>query len=239
MVKARQAVAPSAVRELRRGTNGTPERVAEVLRGRIAEGVYAPGERLSEEALAETFGVSRNTLREAFRLLSRERLIVLVFNRGASVRVLDADDVRDLYRVRRMLECAAIREFAAETADLTRTDCQEALTPLWAAVRQAERAASNERWSDVATSDLQFHQALTALAGSPRGNELTQRLMAELRLAFSMMSGAPGFHLPFLQRNRVLVEQLERGEYDAAEAELAAYLREAERELLTAYDVED
>jgi DNA-binding GntR family transcriptional regulator len=66
----------------------TAERIVEVLRGRITEGYFTPGTRLSEDALAEALGVSRNTLREAFRLLTHERLLEYRLNRGVFVRSL-------------------------------------------------------------------------------------------------------------------------------------------------------
>ena len=79
----------------------TAERVADVLRERITDGSLAPGTRLPEDAVGSALGVSRNTLREAFRLLAHERLVVVEFNRGAFVRRLTVDEVVDLYLARR------------------------------------------------------------------------------------------------------------------------------------------
>ncbi|HET8866795.1 MAG TPA: GntR family transcriptional regulator, partial [Agrococcus sp.] len=44
--------------------------LADTLRAQIIQGAFTPGERLSESALAERLEVSRNTLREAFRVLA-------------------------------------------------------------------------------------------------------------------------------------------------------------------------
>ena len=49
------------------GRASTAERVADILRDRITEGYVPPGARLSEESIGGALGVSRNTLREAFR----------------------------------------------------------------------------------------------------------------------------------------------------------------------------
>ena len=84
------------------------ERVADVLRDRITEGFFQPGARLSEEAIGGELKISRNTLREAFRLLTHERLLLHEPYRGVSVRVLSAEDVVDLYRVRKVIECGAV-----------------------------------------------------------------------------------------------------------------------------------
>src|SRR3954449_13009123 len=91
------------------GRTSTAERVADILRSRIAEGYFPPGTRLSEDSIGGALGVSRNTLREAFRLLTHERLLVHELNRGVFVRVLTVADVHDLYRFRAILESEAIR----------------------------------------------------------------------------------------------------------------------------------
>src|SRR5882672_3478986 len=88
-------------------STGAANRVADALREQIAAGRLAPGSRLSEDAFRRTYGVSRSTLREAFRLLIGERLLVHQLSRGVFVRQLGPGDVSDLYEVRRIVECAA------------------------------------------------------------------------------------------------------------------------------------
>ena len=90
------------------GRTSTAERVSDILRSRIAEGFFPPGTRLSEDSIGGALGVSRNTLREAFRLLTHERLLVHELNRGVFVRVLTVEDVEDIYRTRRLVECAVV-----------------------------------------------------------------------------------------------------------------------------------
>lgn len=210
--------------------SGTAERVTEILREQITGGLLKPGVRLSEEGIGEALGVSRNTLREAFRLLSHEGLVVHELHRGVFVRVLTAADVSDLYLLRQVIEGAAVRSAAAAQPDLS---------TLIATVQQAEAAATAKRWSEVATFDLQFHQELVALAGSPRLNGLMRRLLAELRLAFSVMSHPGEFHEPYLLRNRSLVSLLQAGKSEQAAAELQAYLEDAEAQLLHAFGQRD
>ena len=87
----------------------TAERVAGVLRRRITEGALPPRTHLSEEQLIVALRVSRNTLREAFRLLSHEGLLVHELHRGVFVRELDEADLVDLYRLRRAVDAAVLR----------------------------------------------------------------------------------------------------------------------------------
>jgi DNA-binding GntR family transcriptional regulator len=206
---------------------GTAERVASLLRDNIIEGVFPPGTRLSEEVIGQALGVSRNTLREAFRLLCHERLAVHELNRGIFVPVLTAEDVVDLYRLRRMIEGGAAR--LAGQADAA------ARKAVVAAVTDAEAATADGDWLAVRSADLHFHQAIAALAGSPRVDELMRHALAELRLVFHVMADPEGFHRPFIARNKVIAQLVEAGDGPAAEQELLAYLADAERQLLAAY----
>ncbi|HKN51959.1 MAG TPA: GntR family transcriptional regulator, partial [Amycolatopsis sp.] len=140
--------------------SGTAERVAGILRQYITEGVFAPGERLSEPAISTALGVSRNTLRESFQLLAHERLAVHELNRGVFVRALSTSDIRDLYVVRRVTECGALRR----AAELSTVD----LEPVEQSVRDGRSAAETEDWQAVGTASIHFHQAVTDLAGSER-----------------------------------------------------------------------
>jgi DNA-binding GntR family transcriptional regulator len=211
----------------RLGRSSTAERVADVLRDRIAEGLFVPGQRLSEETIGMALGVSRNTLREAFRLLGHERLLEHRLNRGVFVRVLSVEDVADVYRVRRVIECAAVRHSGTATP--------QALTFIEEAVEEAIRAAAEDRWQDVGTANIRFHQMLAALNGSPRLDEVMRQLLAELRLVFHVMKNPRTFHEPFVARNRELFELVRAGRAAEAERALESYLDEAEELLIRAY----
>ena len=63
------------------------ERSAELIRQKITQGEFAPGQRLSEQALADSLGISRNTLREAFRMLTKDGLVKHAQNRGVFVAI--------------------------------------------------------------------------------------------------------------------------------------------------------
>lgn len=208
------------------GRPSAAEKVAFTLRARVLRGALRPGERLSEESLGLALGVSRNTLREAFRLLADNGLLVHELNRGVFVRTLTPNDIRDLYQVRRIIEGAAARSVHQQPdADLSQ---------VVGAVTDGEAAAEQDRWADVATADLLFHQHLVGLCASPRLDALMQRVLAELRLVFHRMPAAAPFHRPYLARNRQILTLLQDGDGDGAEKELMRYLDDAERELLAA-----
>jgi len=208
------------------GRTSTVERLADILRGRIIRGQYAPGERLAEDVLVKSLGVSRNTVREAFRLLSHERLLVHELNRGVFVRKLTVDDVVDIYRVRKIVECAAVRGLAARPAPLD---------DLAAAVADGEDAMRLADWRALGTANMMFHQAVGALAESPRVDELMRGILAELRLVFHLMADPRRLHEPYLQRNREVLAALAAGDVQRAERLLRKYLNDSEQVLVTAY----
>lgn len=203
------------------------ERAAVVLRHRITEGEFPPGTQLSEERLTALLGVSRNTLREAFRLLSHDGLLVHRLHRGVFVTELDAHDLVDLYRLRRLVECTVLRS-------LTWLD-ESRLSALRSEVETAEAAAAAGDWLGVGTANMHFHQHLVALADSPRINRVARQLLAELRLAFLVVDNPRMLHEPYVVGNRRLVDLLEARQFARAAEELEAYLRTSESHLLTAH----
>jgi DNA-binding GntR family transcriptional regulator len=174
-------------------------------------------------------GVSRNTLREAFRLLTHERLLVHELNRGVFVRTLSEQDVVELYRVRRLIEIAALRSLG-DAAGL-----EDSLTKIAESVAEAELAAKEGRWQDVGTANLRFHRALVDLAGSRRIEEFMAQILAELRLVFHVMKNPRRFHEPYIGRNRELLEALRAGDVTRAETLLGEYLDDAESQLVQAH----
>src|SRR5215467_2423592 len=84
------------------------DQVASVLRQRILKGELRPGMPLQEVPLAASLGVSRNTMREATRILSLEGLLKRSVHRGVAVSQLSLKDVEEIYHLRRMLELPAI-----------------------------------------------------------------------------------------------------------------------------------
>ncbi|MYT28926.1 MULTISPECIES: GntR family transcriptional regulator [unclassified Streptomyces] len=214
------------------GRASTAERVADILRGRITEGYFPPGARLSEESIGGALGVSRNTLRESFRLLTHERLLEHRLNRGVFVRMVTVEDLDDIFRVRLLVECAAVRGLGQGPYDAATARLVAAIEE---AVRAGEAAAAERAWAELSTANLRFHQSVVALAGSPRTDELMRGVLAELRLVFHVMDDPRRFHSPYLVRNRQIAETLLAGDAAAAELLLRAYLEDSRAQLSAAY----
>jgi DNA-binding GntR family transcriptional regulator len=82
--------------------------VTEYLRKQIITGELAADQRLNETDLASRLDISRPPLREAFRILENEHLVVSIPRKGTYVSNLSVEDLQEVYQAREMLECYAI-----------------------------------------------------------------------------------------------------------------------------------
>ena len=97
-------------------------RLVASMRSAILAGDLKGGERLSERAMTEMFGVSRSLVREAVQVLAAEGLVTVVPHKGPTVTLLDRKDAADLYRVRGSLEGLACEEFTRHATDAQREE---------------------------------------------------------------------------------------------------------------------
>lgn len=91
--------------------------VYEAIRRDIVEGELAGGSRLNVNALAKRYGISTNPVREALQQLRGEGFVIFTPNRGARVRPIDDDFVRDIYEVTTLLEPYMTRWFVDYVTD--------------------------------------------------------------------------------------------------------------------------
>lgn len=184
--------------------------VLAVLRDAILGGQFAPGERLSEVALADQLEVSRGPVRVALAQLAHEGIVTIEPHKGASVPLMSREDVEEIYTLRLALETLAARRAVhrSEAAD------HEALSAAMTVIRDA--LASGDRRA-IADADLQFHDAFYQAAHH-------RRLHASWRSIRSQVS------LLLYSRNTVAVTTKEVivDEHD----HLARLLRERDEESL-------
>lgn len=139
----------------------TVERVVHELKMGILEGRYAPGQRLISRDLVEQLGVSRSSLREAFRSLEADELVHLIPNRGAVVRRLTADEVRHMYQIREALE-----GYAAQLA-AQRIDEGDNRRRLLAVVERGRKHREKPSFRQFAADNQEFHREIVRITGNP------------------------------------------------------------------------
>lgn len=205
----------------------TPIQLAQRITDKILSGEVESGGKILEIPLAAELGVSRNTLREAFRLLARDGLIEQIPHRGVFVRSLEPKDIVELYAYRRFIELGALQYFGL---DVPQTE--KALRGMNRAITSAEEAARQHNWAEVGNHNNAFHDHLVSLAGIPKLNENFTLVMAHARLAFMAVTSVEEMHRPFIQRNRDILTALVKGDVDQATSVLTRYLKESEAKIL-------
>lgn len=214
--------------------------VVSTVREQIFLGRLRPGEHLDEGSLGRRLDVSRNTLREAFRILAQQRLVVHEPNRGVFVRRVDAKTARDIYAARRSLQCGALREAAAiraaiDVPGLPAIDQQEwsrRVDAVRHAVEEGRAAASWSDWLEVGSANGAFHVALSALAGNEVVDRMVEQLLTEVRLLFVDVASPREVHELYLTINERLLTLVEVGDLVRAAIVLEDYLLRAERDLV-------
>jgi DNA-binding GntR family transcriptional regulator len=142
----------------------------EEIREAILTGRFAPGQVLSESALAAEFGKSRTPVREALHRLEIEALVERV-PRGVRVRTSSPEEILDIYDVRITLEGAAAKAAAERATELDRARLRSAHQAMVSAEDNPQaKAAANRR----------FHEAVWSASHNPTLVDLLQRLNVHL-----------------------------------------------------------
>jgi DNA-binding GntR family transcriptional regulator len=201
----------------------TAEQAAAALRDAILSGRVPPGTALREVALAAELGVSRNTVREAARLLGGEGLVRHQMNRGIVVAEITAADVGDIYASRAAVETAAAQA-------LTTHRDPAIYQRLESLAGQIEGAFARHDPAGVLDGDRAFHATLVTAARSPRLGGFYTQLQQEQRLALSLAERSRRALGRTADDHRLLLHAL-RGTPAQAEAQVRAHLQAGSAEL--------
>lgn len=146
------------------------DEVYKTLLDAISDGTLAPGQRVTQEEIAEQLNVSRSPVLQALQLLRRDGLVQDAPGRGVLIAPLDADWIGHLYQVRGALDTLAARLAAARKEDIG--------PELIAAGRKAARGKNVKAMIDA---DIAFHTAIYHASGNPLIFATTQLHWVHLR----------------------------------------------------------
>jgi DNA-binding GntR family transcriptional regulator len=163
----------------------TQEVVLRLLRTDILTGILQPGQQILQESLASRYGVSRAPLREAMRVLEGEGQIIHSPHRGYFVTELDLANMREVYRLREILEREAIR---TAIPHLTDTDIQA----ISAAQDDVGIAAESGEILALTLANRRFHFMIFEASRMPRLVRMLTQLWDATDVYRSVYFAAPG-----------------------------------------------
>lgn len=194
-------------------------RIAESIGERIISGAIQPDAPLRQDHVAREFNSSHVPVREAFRQLEAQHLVVAVPRRGVRVAPLDTNSVKEIAEMRAALEVVALRNAAPK---FTSTH----LARIELALIEGDNAQTIQ---DFEMANRAFHQALVAPCAMPRLLASLDGLqLANSRLVFAMARNAGG-RPRSNQDHRLILQALRARNVDQACNLLARHIQTIER----------
>lgn len=195
--------------------------IANVLRKRIVRGELAPGERITEEGLAEEFNVSRGPIRDALTQLTSERLVRVTRPRGVFVVGLSGDDIDQLYSLRDALEQLAVSRAMRVTDESRWATTAASVDSMVAAADAGDHKA-------FLAADLDFHTSLYALADHPRLEAAWRLYLPTFETLLEITVNHDQDLHESANAHVALYELMRSGDTEAAARELRIHLQQAE-----------
>lgn len=195
------------------------------LNAAIISNLLEPGTKLPEDALAETYKVSRTSIRKALQRLAHEGLVDIRMNHGASVAQPTLKDARDLFASRQILECGAMAQVIEH---ITKDD----IALLKQIASDELRAAENNDRSVSIFLSGRFHIELIRISK----NEIITNFLSDLVARTSLVMaafGAPGSCGCPPSRHKEIISLLSNKKSDEAEHWMRTHLQEIENSIIT------
>jgi DNA-binding GntR family transcriptional regulator len=201
-------------------TGSRADFVYQSLRNAIWEGRFARGERIREEDIAQSLGVSRTPVREALQRLQQRSLLVVRPGRGFAVVQLSNKQIFDLYAMREILEGSAAR-FAAQHA--TESEI--------AALYQLQKQLAKEGHDLLAlvTLNRRFHQHIYEATHNQYLLETLEVLNDSMALLQNLTAQMPSRHGQSDIEHLRIVRAIEKRDQDGAEKAARHHIQQARK----------
>jgi DNA-binding GntR family transcriptional regulator len=191
-----------------------------LIRQAITSGRFVPGQRLSERELALRYGVSRTPIREAFRHLIQEGLVVYKPNSGYRIISLSEELARHILVVRETLEGLAARL-------AVQRDPKGTAEMMVETIAKARRAYRGGQLSELITANQSFHQALVESSGNSVLKAMYRTLQGYIGLMMSVSLSWPRRPAETIREHGEIIRALKSGNPDAAEKAIRRHVRSA------------
>ena len=188
------------------------------LRQAILDRKFDPGEPLTEGDLCQRFGVSRTPVREALAKLERDHLVRVVPKKGAFVRSLSHDEIRDLYQVREELEALAVRLAGAHVPP-------GELEAFEARFRELDGRDGAVGHAEVRALGDEFHRYLLKRADNTKLLQVLEQMREEVQPVWTMSIVAPGRAQALVREHLAIIDALKRADVRRAERLMRLHIR--------------
>ncbi|WP_408003624.1 GntR family transcriptional regulator [Pseudomonas saliphila] len=213
----------TAPKKVDRKASSLHESIYEAISDAVIEHRLKPGARLREDALAEVFGISRTGIRKVLQRLALEQLITLTPGKGATVARPSAEEAREIFEARRMIEGALMARLAARVTAVQ-------LKELRAMAQQEQQALQGQEQSAAIKASAAFHGRLAELAGNQTLAQFVAQLCSRSSLILAVYGRSGDLGCDCNDHNR-LVDLLGAGDKDGAAAFMQTHLHAIESSL--------
>ncbi len=204
--------------------------VYEQIRTSILNGELSNAERLVEEDLALSLGISRTPVREALRRLAAEGLVDVSPNRGARVAEWDDHDLREIFDLRSILEAHAV-ELATPIASASEIEYLENICAEMEALALTD-ASSPDRIPGLAEKNRKFHGKIIEISNSSRLGALIETLVHVPIVMQTYKVYSPAALERSLRHHREIVNAMKAGDEVWASNVMRAHILAAREEIL-------
>jgi DNA-binding GntR family transcriptional regulator len=194
------------------------EEIANNLRELIMSGELQEGDKIKEDALCNSMGISKTPLREALRVLSVEGLIKLVPNRGSFVSTPTFEEIREMFDVMSVLEGICARAAAEKMS-------AKDLTTLEKLHNKLEKNFKRKAQREYIRINNQYHAFVQELAGNRTLNQIVNGLRQKILLYRYQSLNLPARFEQSIQEHRELIEAFRKKDSKKAETLMRRHLK--------------
>ncbi|MBI5561119.1 MAG: GntR family transcriptional regulator [Deltaproteobacteria bacterium] len=174
------------------------ERIVEFVKDSVIKGRLKPGERVPEHEIAESLGISRTPIREAFRQLESEGFITVAPRKGAIVSPITPKDVEDFYAIKSLLEGYAAREACKKFTE-------KEIKRLKSLNQQMTRCAGNNDVKEFFKLDNQFHETFLRACGNDKLCTIAHQIVQQFeRFRITALSLPGRMHASVRQHEEII-----------------------------------
>jgi DNA-binding GntR family transcriptional regulator len=223
------------IMEMKVSPRSVQQETVRMVREAITSGYFKPGEKLVEAKLCSMLGVSRTSVREALRVLSAEKLITIVPNKGPSVAEVSWDEAENIYQLRALLE----GETAALAAGLITV---EDLARMRKALDSFQSAVKGQNWKGRVNATADFYEIMIEACGNSVMGDVIHGLLTRINFLRAKTMASPGRDTHSAEELEAIYDALQRHNVRDARAAAVAHVKAAEaiaREVYTTMGQDD